>query len=131
MGSHVSESFGRCCVNPRFLDRFYEIFLSSHPAIKPMFQHTDMGKQKNLLRQGLPMVLMHGEGNAFGTRSLDRIAESHGRKGMNVDPNLYEYWINSLLEAIKECDPQWDPALEAQWRDVLQKGTKYIASQGR
>lgn len=126
MGSAVTESFGRCCVNPRFLDRFYEIFLSSHPAIKPMFQKTNMDKQKSLLRQGLSMIIMHGEGNTFGTRSLDRIAESHGRKGMNIDPNLYDYWIDSLMKAVKESDPECNPALEAQWREILQKGVKYI-----
>lgn len=43
--SEVEKSFGRCTVNPNCLDRFYQIFLASHPAIAPMFAHTDMTRQ--------------------------------------------------------------------------------------
>lgn len=124
--SVVKVSFGRCCVAPTFFDRFYEIFLNSHPAIKPMFQHTDMSRQKSLLRQGLTMLIMHGEGNRFGTQSLERIAESHSRKKLNISPDLYPYWMNSLLKVVKECDPEYTPALEAEWKKILKKGTEFL-----
>lgn len=126
--SEVEKSFGRCTVNPNFLDRFYQIFLASHPAIAPMFAHTDMARQKGLLRSGLAMVIMHGQGNSFGTKSLDKIAESHSKKKWNISPSLYPFWVNSLMQAIKECDPQLTPAVEAEWRKVLEAGASYIAA---
>ena len=46
----VIASYGRCCVHPAFFDRFYEIFLGSDPAIRPMFVRTNFAKQKALLR---------------------------------------------------------------------------------
>jgi len=127
--SPVKDSFSRCCTNPKFLDRFYEIFVGSHPAIAPMFRNTDFAKQKQLLRTGITMVLMHGEGNKVGTQGLDRIAQSHSRTKLNIEPSLYPNWVESLIKAIKECDPQCNKQLEEDWRAMLQKGTAYIAGQ--
>ncbi|MEW6542922.1 MAG: globin [Nitrospirota bacterium] len=124
--SPVKDSFGRCCINPNFIDRFYEIFLASHPAIAPMFRNTDFTRQKQLLRAGLNMVLMHHDHNPVGTQGLDRIGQSHGRQKLNIDPLLYKYWVESLVKAVKECDPQCDGKLEDEWRAVLRNGTAYI-----
>jgi len=124
----LKDSFSRCCVNPAFLDRFYEIFLGSHPAIAPMFRNTNFARQKQLLRTGLAMMMMHVEGNQVGTQGLDRIAQSHSRKQLNIDPSLYQYWTESLLTAIKECDPQCDARLEGDWRQALKAGVSHIAA---
>ncbi len=124
----VKDSYGRCCVNPKFFGLFYETFLASHPAIAPMFAKTDMSKQKSLLRQGLSMMLMHLEGNTVGTTGMDRIAESHSKKKMNIQPHLYDYWITSLLKCVKECDPQITPQLEGEWKQSLQQGVRRIVA---
>ena len=124
---NVEKSYGRCSVNPQFLDRFYEIFLASNSSIAPMFKTTNMAQQKALLRQGITMVLMHNKGNSFGTRALDRIGESHNKKKLNINPSMYPFWINSLVSALKECDPEMTPALESEWRKILEAGTAYIA----
>ncbi|MBM4124806.1 MAG: globin [Nitrospira sp.] len=127
--SPVMDSFSRCSVNPKFLDRFYDIFLSSNPTIAPMFKNTDFAKQKRLIRAGITMVMMHADGNKTGTQALDRIAQSHGRHNLNIAPSLYPYWIDSLIKAVQECDPQWDGKLEVEWRAALRKGTDHITAQ--
>ena len=126
--SEVKKSYGRACLNPKFLDRFYEIFLGSHPRIKPLFAKTDFKKQKEALRTGLAMLLAHLEGKPTGTMTLDRIGESHSKKNMNIDPNLYQYWIDSLVKAVKEIDPQFTPELERGWEKVCRAGVDYIVS---
>ncbi len=126
--AEVKESYSRCCINPKFFDLFYENFLTSHPTIAPMFAKTDMTKQKSLLRQGVSMMFMHLGGNSVGTTGVDRIAESHSKKNLNIDPNLYEYWINSLVKSVKECDPHITPALEIEWKKTLRSGVDRIAS---
>ncbi len=126
----VEKSYGRCCVNPRFIDRFYEIFLASHPSIRPMFAHTDMTKQKVLLRQGLAMMIMHAAGKPFGTVALDRIGDSHGPKKLNIPASLYQYWIESLMTAIKECDLEFSAELDRSWRKILQTGVDHIIARG-
>ena len=127
--AEVKESYSRCCVNPRFFDLFYENFLRSHPTIAPMFAKTDMTKQKSLLRQGVSMMFMHLGGNSVGTTGIDRIAESHSKKKLNIDPNLYDYWINSLVKSVKECDPKITPTLEVEWKKVLRSGVDRIVAQ--
>lgn len=127
--STLKESFSRCCVSPAFLDRFYEIFLASHPAIAPMFRNTNFARQKQLLRTGLTMMVMHAEKNATGTQGLSRIADSHSSKHLNIEPSLYQYWTESLLKAIKECDSQCDAKLESDWRAALKTGVAHIAAQ--
>jgi len=125
----VRESYSRCCVNPRFFDLFYDNFLKSHPTIAPMFAKTDMAKQKSLLRQGVSMMFMHLGGNGVGTTGIDRIAESHSKKKMDIDPNLYDYWISSLVKSVKDCDQKMTPELETEWRKTLRSGVDRIAAQ--
>lgn len=127
--SAVTQSFGRCSVNPKFLDRFYEIFLASSPAIAPLFRNTDFAKQKVALRSGLTLMMMYNEGNKLGQQGLDRIGQSHSRQKLKIDPSLYPYWIDSLIKTVKECDPKCDATLEAEWRTALKKGAKHIADQ--
>lgn len=123
----VKESYSRCCVNPKFFDTFYNNFLASHPTIAPMFAKTDMAKQKTLLRQGVSMMFMHLAGNGVGTVGIDRIGESHSKKKMNIDPGLYDFWINSLVKTARECDEKMTPQLEAEWKKTLRAGVDRIA----
>lgn len=122
----VKQSYGRACLAPHFIDRFYDIFLGSHSSIKPMFKNTDFAKQKQLLRTGIAMLLSHVEGKAAGTMTLNRIAESHSKKNLNIQPSLYQYWIDSLVSAAKKCDAKWTPAIERAWQKVLRAGVEYI-----
>lgn len=128
--SELSDSFGRCTVNAKFLDRFYEIFLASSPAIKPMFEKTDFAKQKALLRSGITSMIMYADNPEFAKTMLNRLGKSHGKEGMNIDPNLYQYWIDSLVAAVKESDPKVTPAIEKEWRNAMRRGIDYMVSQG-
>jgi hemoglobin-like flavoprotein len=128
--SDVVASYGRCCVHPAFFDRFYEIFLASDPAIRPMFARTNFAKQKSLLREGVSMLLMHLEGKPVGTACLDRLAESHSPSRMNVTARLYEQWITSLVKTVKEFDDECTADVEAEWRKALHAGVHYLMIQG-
>jgi hypothetical protein len=67
------------------------------------------------------MMFMHLGGNAVGTNGVDRIAESHSKQMMNIDPNLYDYWINALVKSVKDCDPKMTPVLEAEWKNSAER----------
>lgn len=47
---------------------------------------------------------------------------------MNIDPNLYDFWINSLIKSVKECDEKLTPLLETEWRTTLRTGVDRIVS---
>ncbi|MDH5428129.1 MAG: globin [Nitrospirota bacterium] len=125
----VKHSYGRAALKPEFFDRFYAIFLGSNPSFKPMFQNTDFNKQKQLLKTGVAMMISHLEGKPVGTMTLNRIGESHSKKRLNIQPALYQYWIDSLVAAAKECDSQWTLDIERSWQKALRAGVDYITEQ--
>ncbi|MDX1250901.1 MAG: globin [Gammaproteobacteria bacterium] len=121
-------SLGRCINSGKDLfERFYEIFLDSHPAIRPRFVKTDMQAQKALLKNGINLAIMFAEGNPVGSGGISRIRESHSKKKINIDPGLYSCWLDSFIKAVSEVDPQFNPELEKEWREMLQITVNHIA----
>jgi hemoglobin-like flavoprotein len=124
----VESSYARCLNKTGFLNRFYEIFMASHPEVKPHFAHTDLNTQIQLLRHGLMSVFMFAEQNPIGQKALTRIRESHKRTKLDIAPHLYQYWTDSLIKTVSEYDGQFDTELERAWRQVIQPATDYIKS---
>jgi hemoglobin-like flavoprotein len=113
----LQQSYGRCLRSKGFIERFYEIFLASHPAIAPMFASTDFTTQRMALRRGISMAISHADGSGLVRRGIDEMASVHARSGRApVPPALYGHWVDSLLQAVSECDPQASPALLERWR---------------
>jgi len=124
----VQTSFGRCLTHERFFDRFYEIFVASHPGIRPMFARTDMFRQKGLLRHGLMSALMYAESDLMAKACIDRIRESHGRSRLNIRLELYRHWLVGIVQAVSDCDPEFMPALGRLWRGALLPAAECIQS---
>ncbi|MDH5380711.1 MAG: hypothetical protein OEW75_07665 [Cyclobacteriaceae bacterium] len=124
----VSMSFGRACIKGDIIGRFYEIFLESHPAVKPMFKNTDFDKQKGLLKHGVNLIILYAKGSSSGVNGLTRIRDTHKKSKMNIDPRFYSYWKKSFIKAIKEYDSMFTPELEQAWTNVIEKGIEYISS---
>ena len=123
----VRDSMGRCIFHGNLVERFYEIFLDSDPKIKPMFANTDMEKQKQLLDHGLSLAILYVSGHAMGKRGLQRLRESHSRNNLNVSPELYPFWKQSLIQAVTELDPEYTDDIGRAWDEVLQQAIDYIA----
>jgi hemoglobin-like flavoprotein len=116
----LQQSYGRCLREKNFIERFYEIFLSSHPDIAPMFAETDFQKQRMALRRGISAAISHAAGSSLARRTIDQMADAHSRTGhAPVPPQLYPYWLNSLLQAVSETDPAANPQLIERWRQGM------------
>lgn len=116
----LQQSYGRCLRDKRFIERFYEVFMASHPAIPPMFAKTDFGAQRMALRRGISVAILHAAGSGLSRRTTEQMADVHARHGRApVDPALYPYWIHSLLAVIAETGPEATPALLARWRTAM------------
>ena len=116
----LQQSYGRCLRDKRFIERFYEVLMASHPAIPPMFARTDFGAQRVALRRGISVAILHAAGSGLSRRTTEQMADVHARHGRApVDPALYPYWIDSLLAVIAETDPEATPALLARWRTAM------------
>ena len=117
----LHQSYGRCLRDKNFIDRFYAVFLASHPSIRAMFRLTDFVQQRVALLHGINVAILHAADHPLSRRATERIADVHGRQGRApVEPALYRYWIDSLLQVIGETDPQATPELLARWRYAME-----------
>ena len=117
--SDVHQSFSRCLQRSDFLSRFYTIFIDTHPAIAETFRGTDWKQQVHLLRHGVSASILYAGGGELGTHELQRLHKSHGKKGYDIKPWMYDNWLDALMQTLAETDSQFDPHLEQRWRDAM------------
>ncbi len=123
----VMQSYGRCCASSGFFDSFYQYFLASSPEIREKFAHTNMPAQKQLLRQGILNLVMHARG--MPDTKLRALGCSHARGALDIRPELYDLWLQALLQSIGEHDGQCDANTRLAWHEVLNKGISVIKAQ--
>lgn len=123
------ESFARCDANTRFLDRFYEVFLASSPIVKEKFAATNFTHQKRALRASLhAMALAAEDVPGAPEKYLESQAEQHSSRGLGIGAELYDLWLDSLLQVVKEYDPKCSPEVLEAWEQVMMVGIKYLLS---
>lgn len=118
----VQQSYGACCLSPKFFDDFYDAFLASSSEIAAKFVNTNMAKQKQLLRDGISFMIMFSKGSVAGQLKVKRLGETHAQDRMDITPQWYDLWVNALMKAVAKHDPKFAPALDRAWRTVLSKG---------
>ena len=123
----VMQSYGRCCASSGFFDSFYQYFLASSPEIRDKCAHTNMPAQKQLLRQGILNLVMHARG--MPDTKLRALGCSHARGALDIRPELYDLWLQALLQSIGEHDGQCDANTRLAWHEVLNKGISVIKAQ--
>ena len=122
----VSQSFDRCLRRGDVIQRFYDLFMASHPDIPARFTHTDFRAQKRLLEQGVNLAILYAEGNPVGRIGVDRIRVSHARSRMDIPLHFYDHWQEAFLAAIAEFDEEFSEALRMQWEQVLRKTIDHV-----
>ena len=122
-----NDSIERCCCKPEFLRRFYTLFLASSDAVAKKFEHTDFRKQTRLLRTSL-YIMMLASNESERIAHLERLAKLHSRAKLDIKPELYDLWLDRLVQAVKEFDPLFDLEIETAWRRVLQPGIEFMKS---
>ncbi|WP_329742222.1 globin [Dyella sp. A6] len=116
----LQQSYGRCLRDKRFIEHFYTVFMASHPDVPALFAGTDMQKQYFALRHGISVAILYASGSPIMQRTVERMADVHGKTGhCPVSPQLYPYWIESLLKVIATSDPDSTPMLLARWREAM------------
>lgn len=133
MDEQVLETFAaslrRCTAHPDFEERFYEIFLASSPKVAERFKTTDFRRQKRALRASFhTMLLAAYDGEKGPKKHLGGLAERHSSRGLNIGSELYDYWLDSLLTAVKEFDGEHTPEIADAWEQVMGVGIKYLLS---
>ena len=124
--NRVMQSYGRCCASPSFFDTFYQHFLASSPTVREKFVNTDLTAQKHLLRAGILNLVLYARG--MPDTKLSALGKSHSREGFDIRPELYDLWVDALLLAVRQHDPQAGGDDLAAWREVLGNGIAVIKS---
>lgn len=122
----VFQSYGRSCSKTEFFQDFYATFINKSPVIARTFVNTNMATQQALLRSGILWLVMHARG--MPDTKIRALGESHSKKKMNIDPALYSFWLDSLIETLRRHDPKFSPELEQAWRRVLMPSIQKIQS---
>ena len=123
-----NDSLSRCQSNPDFMSQFYDLFLASSPLVKEKFATTDFQKQNRMLKASLFMVMSAFEGAESAEQYLAQIAERHSSQDLDIGPELYGLWLDSLLLTVKQVDPRFTTEVGKAWRDIMDQGIKYMIS---
>ncbi len=119
----------RCETQWDFLDRFYARFLASSPEVREKFAKTDFVRQKRALRASLHHLLLAAQNGGRGPEGyLTDVAARHGSSQLDIGAHLYDLWLDSLLATVRECDPEWSPAVEEAWEKVMMVGIRYLCA---
>jgi len=122
-----NDSIERCSRNPEFLRRFYALFLASSDAVAKKFEQTDLRKQARMLKTSL-YTMMLASSESERVAHLERLAQLHSRAGLDIKPELYDLWLDKLVQTVSECDPLFDTETGTAWRRVLQPGIEFMKS---
>ncbi len=118
----VRTSFTRCCAKDDFIDTFYHQLAFAAPQTGPMFANTDMEKQDALVRSGIEHLIEFAAGQDGVIGRIRELGVIHDRQNLDIPPELYPFWIDAMVLAVRECDDQFDEDLGKAWRAVLQPG---------
>jgi len=120
----VERSYYRCCISDGFFDDFYRALLARSAEAREKFRNTDFERQNELLRTALRLLVRYAWGDVKGRAGIDRLARRHAPDGYDVAPELYDCWVDALVETVARHDPYADAALCAAWRRAVEPGIR-------
>lgn len=120
-----ARAVGNGSYNRDFIGRFYDVFMSQSEEVSDLFKSTNMSAQKTMLHDSLQHMA-----DFYSSRRtneyMQHIAKIHSQSGLDIPERLYSQWLDSLLQAVSEFDPQYDESVELSWRLVLSPGITYM-----
>ena len=126
--SDLSQSYGRSLLHGGFFDAFYDRFIAASPVVAERFQNTNMDRQKQMMRLSLSMLVMFAEGKPIARPSVDALKKSHGPGRYEISRDLYDLWLECLIDTLRECDPGFNEELEGRWREAMAKGINHMST---
>jgi truncated hemoglobin YjbI len=119
-------SLQRACADDRFLDLFYTRFIDADERIPGFFSNTDMQRQKRKLMSSLQMMTRLVDDEPGADMYMDHLARVHDR--YHIPAQMYDLWLDALIDAVRQCDTEFDDDLEMVWRDMVGRGIDIMTS---
>jgi hemoglobin-like flavoprotein len=123
-----NNSLERCQTNPQFLSQFYQKFIISNTEIREKFSNTDMEQQKMMLHASIYMIMLATQKNKSASIYLNNISKRHSKMDLDIRPELYDFWLDALIETVTKIDPMYKKETETAWRTVMTFGIDYMKS---
>lgn len=121
-------SYRRCKVANGFFEAFYREFFRVCPSVEPMFAGTDFERQHRLLKHALGLLLNYPSQRKSDPPILERLAVRHGRTDLDVDPSLYDSFLEALITTIGKFDLKYSAEVGDAWRKAVAPGMEYMKS---
>lgn len=112
----------------QFLDEFYRRFIESSDEVRKKFENTDMQRQRRMLHQSL-VYLVNYYANQNINDFLERVAERHSRRDLDISSDLYDLWLENLIDTVAAADSQFTPEVGDAWRQIMRPGIAYMREQ--
>ncbi len=112
-------SLERCTSKPCFIPDFYERFLASSKEIQKRFENTPFEHQNKMLLRSLSLSVKACNGESKALADLRDRARTHDRHHMNIKPEFYNLWLESLMISASKFDDEWCDTTERAWRKIL------------
>lgn len=109
----------------RSLDVFYECFLAASPEVAAKFRHTDMPRQQAMLKKAFYHLLTFYV-SSHADYYLHQVAVLHSRAHLDVRPELYDLWLDALIDTVRHFDDRFSADVELAWRLVMTPGIVYM-----
>lgn len=88
-----------------------------------------MHHQKMMLHASLYMIMLAAQNNDAAFVYLERVAKRHSKSALDIKPELYDIWLETLIETVSEIDTIFNANVENAWREVMNYGIAYMKSQ--
>lgn len=108
-----------------FFEAFYERFIAASPEVAVKFRHTDMARQRAMLKKAFYHLLAF-YASSHADYYLQQVAISHDRAHLDIAPSLYDLWLESLVDTVRTFDEQFDDEVELAWRLVMTPGIVFM-----
>ncbi len=108
-----------------FYNRFYEHFLALSPAIREVFRHTDMVRQREMLHESVLSLVAFSQ-HYKASRYMLKVAKAHGQQGLALPHEFYTQWMDALLQTVKDKDPEFSPQVAVAWRIAMAPGIAFM-----
>ena len=112
-------SLNRCKTDESFIPSFYERFMDCSEEIRDKFKLTDFNSQNEMLLRSLELSADATLGVPEALEEIHERGRTHDREHLDIRPELYELWLESLIATAKRTDREWNHHIESAWRSIL------------
>ncbi len=108
-----------------FFDAFYGNFLALSPEAAEYFKHVDMKKQIRMMEKSFySLFIFYATQNA--NDYLEATARRHSESDLGISLNLFDAWMDAIINTVREFDPRYTSEIGLSWRIVLAPGMTYM-----